>query len=99
MKVIKKGRPQKGWAREFTCTGKGNNGGGCGTILLVEEEDLFCTYSHSLDDTTTYLTFSCLECGVKTDVWDDESGKSCPLSHEIFIRVKNRQPWQRLPNQ
>ena len=27
MKVIKEGRKQKGWAREYTCTGSGNGGG------------------------------------------------------------------------
>ncbi len=41
MKVIKPGRPQKGWSHEFTCTGDGNGRGGCGAILLVEQEDLY----------------------------------------------------------
>lgn len=31
MKVIQKGSGQKGWAKEFVCTGEGNGGGGCRT--------------------------------------------------------------------
>lgn len=40
MKVVKVGREQKGWAKEFVCTGSGNGGGGCRARLLVSEEDL-----------------------------------------------------------
>ncbi len=90
MKVVKEGRPQKGWAKEYKCTGKGNDGGGCGATLLVEEGDLSCTYSHARDETTTYLTFSCCQCGVKTDIWDDETGDNCPISHETYLRVNDR---------
>jgi len=43
MKVIQKGRGQKGWAKEFTCTGKGNGDGGCEAVLLVEADDIFRT--------------------------------------------------------
>jgi hypothetical protein len=31
MKVIEKGREQKGWAKKFKCTGEGNKGGVRGT--------------------------------------------------------------------
>jgi hypothetical protein len=41
MKILKKGRPQKGWATEAKCTWEGNGGGGCGALLLIEEEDLY----------------------------------------------------------
>ena len=68
MKVLEKGRPQKGWAKEYECTGKGNKGGGCGAKLLVEQGDLFHTYSHARDETDTYTTFKCSECGVLTDI-------------------------------
>lgn len=69
MKVIKKGRPQKGWAKEFTCTGAGNNGGGCGAKLLVEHGDLYVTGSHHYDGSSDYYTtFTCPECGVMTDI-------------------------------
>lgn len=68
MKVIKKGRPQKGWAKEYSCTGKGNEGGGCGAKLLVEIDDLFCTTSSVRDETDYYITFMCPLCGVLTDI-------------------------------
>lgn len=69
MKVVKKGRPQKGWAKEFTCTGKGNGGGGCGAVLLVEEGDFYQTCRSFYDGSTErYTTFRCTECGVETDV-------------------------------
>lgn len=74
MKVIKKGRPQKGWAKELACTGFGNGGGGCGAILLVEEGDLYPTGSSSCDGTSeTYTTFQCIACGVETDVTDSSA--------------------------
>lgn len=69
MQVLKKGRPQKGWSQEFTCSGKGNGGGGCGAVLLVSEFDLYETSSSCYDGSTDYYTtFSCSECGVETDV-------------------------------
>ena len=69
MKVIEKGRPQKGWAGEFKCTGKGNGMGGCGAKLLVEEGDLYHTHSSHYDGSNeTYTTFRCPECSVQTDV-------------------------------
>ena len=68
MKVLKPGRPQKGWAKEFECTGRGNSGGGCGAILLIEADDLFYTYSYGRDEEYCYVTFKCVSCGVKTDL-------------------------------
>lgn len=68
MRVIVKGREQKGWAKKFSCTGKGNGDGGCAAILLVEEGDLYRTTSHCRDETDHYTTFKCCECGVQTDV-------------------------------
>ncbi len=70
MKVLKKGREQKGWSTEATCTGLGNGGGGCRAELLVEEGDLFQTSHQSYGDTSPdyYVTFRCSECGVLTDI-------------------------------
>jgi len=72
MKVLKKGRPQKGWSKELKCTGRGNGGGGCGALLLVSKSDLYCTVSCALHETDYYVTFCCPCCGVETDV--DERG-------------------------
>lgn len=72
MKVIKKGRKQKGWSKRFKCTGRGNGRGGCGAMLLVEEGDLYRTYSSHYDGShEVYITFSCPCCGVETDVEAD----------------------------
>lgn len=69
MKVLEKGRPQKGWSKEYVCTGKGNREGGCGARLLVEFLDLFRTYHTDMTgDRETRLTFKCSECGVLTDI-------------------------------
>lgn len=69
MKTVKEGRKQGGWAAEFECTGGGNEGGGCGAILLVSQTDLYQTGRNSQGDPTEYfLTFCCPECGVETDV-------------------------------
>lgn len=75
MRIIKKGRPQVGWAKETVCTGKGNGDGGCGAKLLIEEGDLFKTYHHCYGDSTpdVFITFRCPECGVETDI-EDVSG-------------------------
>lgn len=78
MKVLKKGRPQKGWAKKFQCTGAGNQGGGCGAHLLVEQADVFFTYSSHYDGSNeTFKTFKCPECGVLTDI--NESLPFTPL--------------------
>ena len=69
MDVLKKGRPQKSWTSKFTCSGKGNGGGGCGAVLLVSEYDLYYTHSDHYDGSSeTYTTFTCCECEVETDV-------------------------------
>jgi hypothetical protein len=70
MKVIKKGRTQKGWAKEFECTGAGHGGGGCGAILLVEEADIFQTSSVLWREEIKFNTFKCVECGVLTEIKD-----------------------------
>lgn len=71
MKVLEKGRAQKGWAKVYICTGKGNKGGGCGAKLLVEQGDLFKTCSSHYDGSTDYyVTFECIECKVFTDIED-----------------------------
>jgi hypothetical protein len=76
MKIIEAGRPQKGWAKEFECTGSGNKGGGCGALLLVEIGDLFITESHARDETDTFITFECIACGVWTDIPSNDAPKN-----------------------
>lgn len=73
MKVLKPGRPQQGWSTKRKCTGAGNHGGGCGATLLVEEGDLYTTFSSHYDGSTDiYVTFRCVACQVETDIpWED----------------------------
>lgn len=68
MKVIRKGREQKGWAKEYTCTGAGNGNGGCGAVLLVEIGDVFETQRNCMHETDFFTTFRCPECQVLTDI-------------------------------
>ena len=69
MKVLKEGRPQKGWSSEQKCSGAGNHGGGCGAKLLVEEDDLFETCASYMGrDEEWFTTFRCSACGVLTDI-------------------------------
>ena len=65
MEVLKKG---KGWNLKQKCTGYGNGNGGCGSLLKVEEQDLFLTYS----DSDRYITFQCPVCNKYTDVNDSK---------------------------
>ena len=68
MKILKKGREQRGWSVEAECTGEGNGLGGCGALLLVEEADLYKTSSSVRDEVTIFITFKCSACGVETDL-------------------------------
>lgn len=85
MKVIKPGRQQKGWAKEYTCTGEGNGGGGCGATLLVESVDVYHTYwSFCGRDQETLTTFTCGACGVETDI------EGCPL-----LELPTKEEWEK----
>ena len=66
MKVLEKG---PGWSLKLKCTGDGNGGGGCQSLLLVEENDIYVT-SHTdyVGDTDYYYTICCPECGKETDI-------------------------------
>ena len=69
MRVIRKGRTQNGAAHERTCTGKGNGGGGCSAVLLVEQRALYADYtSDYLGDRDYYTKFRCSQCGVATTI-------------------------------
>lgn len=89
MKIIKPGRDQAGWAKEYVCTGAGNGGGGCGAILLVEEKDLYQTSrSDYLGDTDYYVTFKCCSCGVETDIND------CPKNARDLPKKRKGKTWK-----
>lgn len=69
MQVLKKGREQKGWSKEFICTGKGYYEGGCGAMLLVSAEDVTCMHLSCMGESSgTKFSFECPECGVQTEI-------------------------------
>lgn len=69
MKVLEKGSGQQGWSTEARCTGMGNGDGGCGALLRVEKPDLYRTFRGCMGkETDTFVTFTCYECGVETDI-------------------------------
>lgn len=69
MKTLKKGHKQKSWSKKYKCTGRGHDGGGCNTILLIEEKDLFVTSVQvSYDDLDYFVTFKCSACGTFNNI-------------------------------
>lgn len=92
MKVIKSGSGQRGWAHECSCTGAGNGNAGCGAVLLVEQADLFKTYSHALHETTTYVTFECPECEQWTDISSSARVGSVRIPSHIIRKLPSRAP-------
>ena len=89
MKILKAGRKQAGWSKEFICTGAGNRGGGCGAKLLVSEYDIYRTSSDHYDGSTDYYkTFCCPQCGVETDI--NEPSARCGGSQPSATERKER---------
>lgn len=70
MKVIKSGRDNPCFGKEFTCAGTGvGKTGGCGAVLLVVPRDIeSATYSDYGGGSDTSYWFTCPECGAKTYV-------------------------------
>jgi len=66
MKVLQRG---EGWKTNVTCTGHGNGGGGCGSLLEVREEDIYYTFHYDYaGGKDTYYTIVCPVCGRETDL-------------------------------
>lgn len=69
MKILVK--MQEGWGKKLKCTGDGNDDGeGCGSLLLVEKDDVFRTSRQSYGDSYPeyFNTFRCPVCHVRTDI-------------------------------
>ncbi len=93
MKIIKKGRAQVGWSKEFTCTGSGNGGGGCGAKLLVSVGDLYHTHRYDYGGGhDIFTTFTCAQCGVETDITDHSCPRNLPDKPVWLERQTQRQP-------
>ena len=94
MRVIKPGRQQRGWSKEFECTGQCNGGGGCGAVLLVEQADLYKISYSCMGESETSITFRCCSCGVETDVNREYTGSWSDLVDKKAW-MKNNPPVQR----
>ena len=71
MKVLEKG---PGWNLKLRCTGKGNGDGGCESLLLVEENDIYVTsHTDMAGDTDYYYTICCPVCGKETDISENNT--------------------------
>ena len=86
MEVIKKGRKQNGWTKEYICTGHGNKDGGCGAVLLVSASDIFISgyFGDYTETGDPAFSFKCPDCEVVTDI------KSSDLPKEIIQRLTRR---------
>lgn len=85
MKVLER----KEWAREVTCTGRGNGGNGCGSRLAVERADLMY-YAGVPGDTwgsrDPAVTFKCVVCGALNDLdqahWPQRAAELQPFKRD-----------------
>jgi hypothetical protein len=80
MKVLRKGSD---WTKEAVCNGPGGNGG-CDSLLLVSEDDLYQIYFGSEDGYGR--AFKCPECGLANYFAYNE------LPSEVFSRTNREKP-------
>ena len=86
MKVLDEGKKLP-WSIEERCSGAKLGGGGCNSLLLVEEEDID---RHPYGNWGWYYSFYCPVCGVETAV-DEE---------KIPERIRKNINWRiKQPNQ
>lgn len=89
MKILEKG---PGWNIKQRCTGKGNGMGGCNSLLLVEENDIYVTsHTDMCGDTDYYYTFCCPVCNKETDIPEKDvpssiRGKKLELYRGLYSR-------------
>ena len=70
MKIIEV--KKNGWQRRI-CTGKGNSNIGCGSVLLLDIDDVEVRYHTWLDGSVdTYYSFVCPVCHAMTDIPPEE---------------------------
>ena len=78
------------WSKKIQCTGYGNSGYGCKSLLLVEEEDIYVT-TCCRNDYNLCFTFKCPVCGNETDIKDENiSSKVKLLAMRKLVNVLRR---------
>lgn len=87
MKVLEQG---EGWHIKVRCTGSGNGGGGCNSLLQVEEDDIYVTSSTDISGWTDfYYTFRCPVCNVETDI--KETDVPSRIREEKLTEKRNKE--------
>ncbi len=67
MEIVRPGREQDGWSKEFECTGTEYNGPtGCGALLRVTKADLFQKHTHDIGGARDETVMMCPCCGAQT---------------------------------
>ena len=67
MKVLKSGKENASWGKEFNCKGSGTGKtAGCGALLLVSPRDVKSESNYDYGHASYW--FVCPECGAKTYV-------------------------------
>jgi len=65
MEVIRPGREQAGWSKEFECVGS-RGIAGCGALLRVTKEDLFKRNEHDISGRHVDTIMTCPCCGAQS---------------------------------
>jgi len=87
MEVIRPGRDDPKWSKEFECRSENYMGRpiGCGALLRVTRQDLFTTHVHNDCGPRDEVQFRCKLCG--TEVAIDEP----------FVDLPEKKDWQPPP--
>ena len=83
MQILRSGNVKESkWSIKTHCVGWGwgNIGQGCGSLLVVDEDDLDIKY----EDRSSYFFFVCPVCGIENDIWT----QSIPVT--VRDKVKNK---------
>ena len=93
MKVLEKCEMPK-WNIEKKCTGSGNGNLGCGSKLLIDEDDIFRTCrEHYWGETDYYYTFKCPICGENTDISENLIPNRIKLKVMNSFKERNKHLW------
>ena len=93
MKVLKKAHE---WNLKLICTGKGNGDGGCKSLLLVEENDIYATaHVDYAGDIDYYFTVCCPVCGKETDISEERLPYSIRIKKLQEYREANQRVYER----
>ena len=87
MKVLERG---PGWSTQQRCTGSSSGGGGCGSILAVEENDVNYASWHDMSgDIDWSYSFVCPVCGRSNRIDDRCIPYAIQRNAEDRIKIKS----------